>query len=83
MVCPACIALPVAVGAAITGSATKKNLILFQVSLLILIISILIYLYYKYWKNCKSCIAVNDGEEDKNSFFQNIQKFKERYFDRV
>jgi hypothetical protein len=78
MVCPACIALPVAIGAAITGTVTKKNLILFQVSLLILIISILIYLYYKYWKSCKSCIS----QSLKKPLIDNIKKFKERYIDK-
>lgn len=79
MVCPACIALPVALGAAITGTVTKKNLILFQVSLLILIISIYFYLYYKYWKKdkCTNCVS-----NDNSSLIHKIKKLKEKYFDK-
>lgn len=72
MVCPTCLYLPLVLTSAI-GTVSTKNLIIFQVSLLITFIFLFLYIKNKYYTTCQSC----EEKTDIPTYFKGVI---EKYF---
>lgn len=56
MVCPVCIAAPIALGGAFGVIASRKHVHLFNIYLFVTLIGMSFYYYYKYKNDdCKTC----------------------------
>ena len=72
MVCPTCLYLPLAFSSAV-GTVSTKNLIFFQITLLLTFIFLFLYIKNKYYTPCQSC-------EEKKDLTTYIKGVKEKYF---
>ena len=54
MVCPTCLYLPLAFTSAV-GTVSTKNLIFFQITLLLTFIFLFLYIKNKFYTPCQSC----------------------------